>query len=140
MLTVVGAYLAWATFVLNEGAYPEQATLEFFTVPFGVTGFRLHLLLFGIASIVVALVAVPAKGRIIRALGIGVIAISVVNGLYIVAEGGGLGAITVADGVAFGAIAALIGGVLLVVGANAGASSRSRCGPGGSTRGSSGPC
>jgi branched-chain amino acid transport system permease protein len=120
LFTVVGAYLPWVTFVLNEGAYPEQATLEFFTVPFGVTGFRLHLLLFGVASIVLALVAVPAKGRIIRALGVGVLAISLVNGLYIVAEGGGLGAITVADGVAFGAIAALIGGALLVVGALAG--------------------
>ncbi|MBW0118209.1 branched-chain amino acid ABC transporter permease [Pseudonocardia abyssalis] len=120
VLTVVGAYLPWATFVLNDGAYPEQATLEFFTVPFGVTGFRLHLLLFGLAAIVLALVAVPAKGRIIRALGFGVVAMSVVNGLYIVAEGGGLGAVTVADGVAFGALAALVGGVLLVVGANAG--------------------
>jgi branched-chain amino acid transport system permease protein len=120
VLTVVGTYLPWATFVLNDGAYPEQSTLEFFTVPYGVTGFRLHLLLFGLAAIVLALVAVPARGRIIRALGIGVVAISVVNGLYIVGEGGGLGAITVADGFAFGAIVALIGGVLLVVGANAG--------------------
>ncbi|MHA6783454.1 branched-chain amino acid ABC transporter permease [Pseudonocardia saturnea] len=120
LLTVIGTYLPWTTFVLNDGPYPEQATLEFFTVPYGVTGFRLHLLLFGIAAIVLALVAVPAKGRIIRALGIGVVVISVVNGLYIVAEGGGLGAITVADGVAFGSIVALIGGVLLVVGADAG--------------------
>ncbi|MBW0091448.1 branched-chain amino acid ABC transporter permease [Pseudonocardia sp. KRD-184] len=120
LLTIVGAYLPWATFVLNEGPYPEQATLEFFTVPFGVTGFRLHLVLFGIAALVVALAAVPAKGRILRAVGIGVIAVSVVNGLFIVAEGGGFGAITVADGVAFGAIVALVGGVLLVVGAVAG--------------------
>lgn len=120
LLTIVGAYLPWATFVLNEGPYPEQSTLEFFTVPFGVTGFRLHLVLFGIAALVVALVAVPARGRILRAVGIGVIAVSVVNGLFIVAEGGGFGAITVADGVAFGAIVALLGGVLLVVGAVAG--------------------
>ncbi|QJY49146.1 branched-chain amino acid ABC transporter permease [Pseudonocardia broussonetiae] len=120
LLTIVGAYLPWATFVLNEGPYPEQSTLEFFTVPFGVTGFRLHLVLFGIAALVVALVAVPAKGRILRAVGIGVIAISVVNGVFIVAEGGGFGAITVADGIAFGAIVALVGGVLLVVGAVAG--------------------
>lgn len=120
LLTIVGAYLPWASFVLNEGPYPEQSTLEFFTVPFGVTGFRLHLVLFGIAALVVALAAVPAKGRVLRAVGIGVIAVSVVNGLFIVAEGGGFGAITVADGVAFGAIVALLGGVLLVVGALAG--------------------
>ncbi|TQM13555.1 branched-chain amino acid ABC transporter permease [Pseudonocardia kunmingensis] len=121
VLTILGTYLPWATFVLNEGAYPAQATLEFFTVPFGVTGFRLHLLLFGIAAIVLALVSVPGRVRILRAIGWGVVAVSVVNGLWIAVSGGGLGAITAADGgIAFGAFVALVGGVLLLVGAAAG--------------------
>ncbi|WP_214405232.1 branched-chain amino acid ABC transporter permease [Pseudonocardia lacus] len=122
LLTVVGAYLPWATFVLNDGPYPEKATLEFFTAPLGVSGFRLHLLVFGIAAIVLAFVpAVPARGRILRALGWGVVAVSVVNGMYITTQGGGFGAITAADGaVAFGAIVALIGGAVLLVGAFAG--------------------
>jgi branched-chain amino acid transport system permease protein len=121
VLTIIGTYLPWATFVLNDGAYPAQATLEFFTVPFGVTGFRLHLLLFGLAALVVALVGrIPVRGAILRGLGVGVVAIAVVNGLYITVEGGGLGAITVADGVAFGALVTLLGGVLLLVGALAG--------------------
>ncbi|MGH8963712.1 MAG: branched-chain amino acid ABC transporter permease, partial [Actinomycetes bacterium] len=121
LLTVVGAYLPWATFVLNEGAYPAKATLEFFTVPFGVTGFRLHLLLFGIAAIVLSFVRVPGRVRMLRAIGWGVVAISAVNGLWITASGGGLGAITAADGaVAFGSVVALLGGALLVLGAMAG--------------------
>jgi branched-chain amino acid transport system permease protein len=50
-----------------------------------------------------------------------VVAVSVVNGLYLVVEGGGLGTITAADGaVAFGSIVALLGGVLLLLGAHAG--------------------
>jgi branched-chain amino acid transport system permease protein len=118
LLTIVGTYLPWASFVLNEGAYPEQATLEFFTVPFGVTGFRLHLLVFGLAALVVALVPrVPARNRIVRGLGIGVLAIAVVNALYIAVEGGGLGALTVADTVAFGSLVTLLAGAMLVVGA-----------------------
>jgi branched-chain amino acid transport system permease protein len=120
LLTLVGALLPWATFVLNEGPYPEKSTLEFFSAPFAVTGFRLHLAVFGIAAIVIALVAVPGRERILRAVGWGVIAVAVVNGLYIAVEGGGLGAITAADGVAFGAVVALVGGVLLVLGATAG--------------------
>jgi branched-chain amino acid transport system permease protein len=120
VLTIIGTYLPWATFVLNEGPYPAQATLEFFTVPFGVVEFRQHLLLFGIAAIVVAVAPVPAKGRILRAVGWGVIAVSVVNGLWIMVEGGGLGAITAADGsVAFGSLVALAGGVLILIGAMA---------------------
>ncbi len=121
VLTVVGALLPWATFVLNGGAYPEKSTLEFFSAPFEVTGFRLHLLVFGVAAIVLALVRVPARGRMLRGLGAGTIAVAVVNGLYITVEGGGVGAITTAEGsVAFGVFAALAGGVLLVVGAVAG--------------------
>jgi branched-chain amino acid transport system permease protein len=120
VLTVVGTYLPWATFVLNEGAYPAQSTLEFFTVPFGVTGFRLHLLLFGVAAIVLAFVGVPGRARILRAIGVGVVAVSVLNGLWIAVAGGGLGAVTAADGgFAFGAFVALVGGVLLLLGATA---------------------
>jgi branched-chain amino acid transport system permease protein len=121
VLTVLGAYLPWSTFVLNRGAYPEKATLEFFTAPFGVTGFRLHLVVFGVAAIVLALVKLQVRGRILRAIGWGVVAISVANGLYLVAEGGGLGTITAAGGtVAFGAVLALVGGVALIVGGTAG--------------------
>jgi branched-chain amino acid transport system permease protein len=122
LLTVIGAYLPWSTFVLNEGPYPEKATLEFFTAPLGVTGFRLHLLLFGVAAIVLAFVpAVPGRARVLRALGWGIVAVSVANGLYLTVEGGGLGTITAADGaVAFGAVVALLGGALVLVGAIAG--------------------
>ena len=121
VLAIIGTYLPWATFVLNGGAYPEKSTLQFFVAPFGVTGFRLHLLLFGVAAIVLALAPVPARGRILRGVGWGIVAVSVLNGLYIVVEGGGLGAITAADGaVAFGAFVALIGGVLVLLGATAG--------------------
>ena len=121
VLAVVGAFLPWASFVLNDGAYPAQATLEFFTVPFGLSGFRLHVLLFGLAALVVCLVpGVPAVGRIVRGLGVGVVAIAVINALFIAVEGGGLGALTAADTVAFGSFVALVAGALLVVGALAG--------------------
>ncbi|SDF15264.1 branched-chain amino acid ABC transporter permease [Pseudonocardia oroxyli] len=121
VLSIVGAYLAWSTFVLNEGAYPERATLTMFVEPFGVTGFRLHITLLGLATIVVALLRVPAKHRIVRGLGVGVTAVAVLNGLWITVEGGGLGAITASDGtVAFGSIVALVGGLVTVLSATAG--------------------
>jgi branched-chain amino acid transport system permease protein len=121
VLTVIGALLPWATFVLNGGAYPEKATLQFFVAPLGVTGFRLHLLLFGIGAVVLALAPVPGRGRILRGLGWGVVAVSVVNALYLTVEGGGLGAITASgSAVAFGAPVALLGGVLILLGAVAG--------------------
>ena len=121
VLTVVGTLLPWATFVLNGGAYPEKATLQFFVAPLGVTGFRLHLLLFGIAAVVLALARVPGRGGILRGIGWGVVAVSVLNGLYLTVEGGGLGAITASGGaVAFGALVALLAGVLIVLGAVAG--------------------
>ncbi len=117
VLVVLGAYLPWATFVLNDGAYPELSTLQFFVDPFGVTGYRLHLVLLALAAIVVALLRVPGHGRVARALGVGMIAVAVINGLYIAVDGGGLGAVTVAFGVvAFGAVVALVGGVLVVLG------------------------
>jgi branched-chain amino acid transport system permease protein len=121
VLAVIGAYLPWATFVFNAGPYPEKATLNFFVAPFGVTGFRLHLLIFGIAAIVLALTRLPARGRVLRGVGWGVVAISVLNGLYIVVQGGGFGAATASDGtIAFGVFVALVAGVLIVLGAVAG--------------------
>jgi len=121
VLTLVGALLPWATFVLNSGPYPDKATLQYFIAPLGVTGFRLHLLVFGIAALALTFAPVPARGRILRGLAWGVIAIAVVNGLYITVEGGGLGAITVADGsVAFGSVVTLLAGVLVELGARAG--------------------
>jgi branched-chain amino acid transport system permease protein len=121
VLTIVGTLLPWATFVLNAGPYPEKATLQFFVAPFGVTGFRLHLLLFGIAAVVLALAPVPGRGRILRGVGWGVVAVSVITGVYLTVEGGGLGTITASgDAVAFGALVALLGGVLILLGAVAG--------------------
>jgi branched-chain amino acid transport system permease protein len=121
VLTLVGSLLPWATFVLNDGRYPDQATLENFSDPLASSGFRLHLLIFGIAAIAITLLKVRAANRIVRALGVGTIAVAVVNGGWIVRSGGGLGAITVSDGaVAFGAVVALIAGIVLVVGALAG--------------------
>jgi branched-chain amino acid transport system permease protein len=121
VLAMLGALLPWATFVLNDGPYPGLATLEFFTEPWAVPGFRLHLMLFGLAGIVLALLAIPGRRRVLRAVGIGVVAVSGVNGLYITIRGGGLGAITAADDeVAFGAVVALGGGLLLIAGAMAG--------------------
>jgi branched-chain amino acid transport system permease protein len=120
VVAILGSQLPWATFVLNQGAYPELATL-----PFGFTGFRLHLVILGLAAIVVAAIRVPAADRIVRNLGIGIVAVAVINGLYITVEGGGLGAITAADGaVAFGSVVALIGGVLAILGGAAGGAER----------------
>jgi branched-chain amino acid transport system permease protein len=121
VLTIIGAYLPWATFVLNDGAYPEKSTLNFFVDPLGVTGYRLHLLLLGLAVIVVTVLKVVPTGRIVRGLGWGVIAMAVINGLYIIVKGGGLGAITASEGeAAFGAVVTLIGGIVAVIGATAG--------------------
>lgn len=122
VLTLVGAYLPWVTFVLNEGPYPEKATLNFFVDPFGVTGFRLHLVILGLAAIVVAaLRRIPARHRIVRGLGIGSTVVALINGLWITVEGGGLGAITASEGtIAFGSIVALVGGLVTVLGASAG--------------------
>jgi branched-chain amino acid transport system permease protein len=121
LLTLIGSLLPWATFVLNDGKYPEEATLENFSAPFASSGFRLHLIIFGIVAIAVTLLKAPAANRIVRALGFGTVAIALVNGLWIASKGGGLGAITASDGaVAFGSVVALIGGVVLVIGAIAG--------------------
>jgi len=120
VLTIIGTYLPWATFVLNDGAYPEKSTLNFFVDPLGVTGYRLHLLLLGLAVIVLTLLKVQPTGRMVRGLGWGITIVAVINGAYITVKGGGLGAITAADGVAFGAIVTLVGGIAAIVGGVAG--------------------
>jgi branched-chain amino acid transport system permease protein len=121
LLAIIGAYLPWATFVLNDGPYPDKATLNFFVDPLGVTGFRLHLVILGLAAIVVTVLKVAPTGRIVRGLGWGVVAVAVINGLYLVVDGGGVGTITLSDGqAAFGAVVALLGGVLAIVGGSAG--------------------
>lgn len=118
VLSIVAALLPWATFVLNNGPYPDKATLQFFDSPFGVTGFRLHLLLMAVAALVITFVRLPGRTRVLRALGWGILAIAAVNTVFITADGGGLGAITAADGaVAFGGIVGIIGGVLVILGA-----------------------
>lgn len=119
-LGVVGALLPWATFVLNKGAYPGKATLQFFDAPLELASFRQQVLLLALAALVITFVPVPGRGRILRALGWGVIAVSAVNLVFIAFRGGGLGAITVSETVAFGGFVALAGGALMVLGAYAG--------------------
>jgi branched-chain amino acid transport system permease protein len=116
LLLLVAAMLPWATFLLNDGPFPEKATLQFFDAPFELTGFRWHLLLFGVVALVVTFVPLPGKDRVLRALGWGGLVIGVVCGYFIAQDGGGFGAITAADGAfAFGSIVAVIGGLLLVL-------------------------
>ncbi|HEX6360383.1 branched-chain amino acid ABC transporter permease [Actinophytocola sp.] len=120
VLLLVAAMLPWATFLLNDGAYPDKATLQFFDAPFALTGYRWHVLLFGVAALVITFVPLPGKGRALRALGFGGLAISVISAGFILSEGGGLGAITAADGAtAFGSIVGILGGVALVLGGSA---------------------
>jgi branched-chain amino acid transport system permease protein len=121
VLYVLGGLLPWATFVLNDGPFPEKATLQFFDAPFEVGGYRAHLVLFGIAALVAMFTPrFPGRGRVLRALGWGGLAIAFIASLFIVTKGGGLGAITAADGKsAFGGIVGVIGGVLMILGATA---------------------
>lgn len=120
VLFLLAAMLPWATFLLNDGAYPEKATLQFFDAPFELTGFRWHLLLFGVAAIIISFVPLPGKGRVLRSLGWGGLLIGLIGSVFIASEGGGIGAITSADGAtALGGIVAIIGGILLVLGATA---------------------
>jgi branched-chain amino acid transport system permease protein len=119
IVVIIGALLPWATFVLNNGAYPDKATLAFFDAPFGLTSFRLYLELYGLFALIFSVVKLPNQGRIVRTFGIGALAIAVLNTAWITGEGGGLGAVTVADGSpAFGGIVAIIGGAAVVVGAS----------------------
>lgn len=120
VLFLIAAMLPWATFLLNKGPYPEKSTLQFFDAPFELTGFRWHLLLFGITALVATFVPVPSKARVLRALGWGGFAIAAVGAIFIASEGGGLGAITAAgSSTALGSIVGLVGGAMLVLGGTA---------------------
>jgi branched-chain amino acid transport system permease protein len=120
VLVMVGALMAWATFVLNDGPYPAKSTLQFFDAPFAVPGFRLQLLLLGLAALVLTFAPIPGRGRVLRGLGWGAVLVSAVNVLFIAYDGGGLGAVTAAEVPAFGGLVALLGGLLLLAGAYAG--------------------
>ncbi len=122
VLAIVASLLPWATFVLNDGPYPSKATLQYFDSPWALEGFRLHMLILGIAVLVVVFVdAIPARTRIQRALGWGIGGVSLVNTLFILFEGGGVGAVTAADGTfAFGGVLGVAAAVLVVLATKAG--------------------
>jgi len=120
VLVLVGTLMPWATFVLNDGPYPGKATLQFFDLPFAVTGFRLHLMVLGLAALIVSFVPIPGRNRVLRGLGWGALLVSAVNLLFITYRGGGLGAVTATDMPAFGGLVALVGAALLIAGAVAG--------------------
>jgi branched-chain amino acid transport system permease protein len=116
VLLIVAALLPWVTFSLNSGNYPDLATLQFFDAPFAVTGFRWHILLLGVLVLVAIFAPIPSKGRVIRSLGWGGLAVALINAIFIVSEGGGLGAITAADGnTAFGAVVGIVAGIAVVL-------------------------
>jgi branched-chain amino acid transport system permease protein len=118
IVVIIGALLPWATFVLNDGAYPDKATLPFFDAPFGLSAFRLYLEILGLAALVFALVPLRDRVRVVKAVGWGAAGIAVINTLFIIGDGGGFGAVTAADGKsAFGGIVAVVGVALLLVGA-----------------------
>ncbi|MGW5051868.1 branched-chain amino acid ABC transporter permease [Actinokineospora sp. NPDC004072] len=120
VLAIIAALLPWVTFQLNDGLYPAQATLQFFDAPFGVSEYRLHMLLLGVAVLVFAFAPLPARFRSIRALGWSTVGIALVNALFIVGHGGGLGAITLADGAfAYGSVVGLVAGALMIAAATA---------------------
>jgi branched-chain amino acid transport system permease protein len=115
VLAIVAALLPWATFVLNEGPYPDKATLQFFDAPFLVTGYRLYMALMGVAVLAFALAPLPSPKRSTRALGWGILGVSLVNLLFVAIEGGGIGAVT-SDGssFAFGSIAGIVAGAVVL--------------------------
>ena len=121
VLAVIAALLPWVTFKLNEGFYPASATLQFFDAPFLLEGFRLHLALVGVIVLVFTYAPLPSRNRSTKALGWGALGISLVNSLFIVLEGGGLGAITMADGAfAFGGLVGIVAGALIILAGSAG--------------------
>jgi len=120
VLLLIAAMLPWATFLLNDGAYPDKATLQFFDAPLELTGYRWNVLLFGAAAIIATFAPTPGKARVLRALGWGGLAISAISSIFIAGKGGGLGAITAVDGnYAFGGIVGVIGGIVLILAAGA---------------------
>ncbi|MFC0540275.1 branched-chain amino acid ABC transporter permease [Kutzneria chonburiensis] len=117
IVIIIGALLPWATFVLNDGAYPDKASLEFFDAPFGLSSFRLYLEILGLAALVFAFVPLHDRVRVLKSVGWGAAGIAVINTLFIIGDGGGLGAVTAADGhSAFGGLAAVVGAALVLVG------------------------
>ncbi|MBF8184967.1 branched-chain amino acid ABC transporter permease [Nonomuraea sp. K274] len=95
VLVLVGALLPWASMVLPGGAYPDLATLQFFDAPYLVTGFRLHLVLLGLAAFL------PRAGR---AAGVGVVVIALVHTAFLTT----LGALS------FGGPVTIVAGALLI--------------------------
>ncbi|PRY42321.1 branched-chain amino acid ABC transporter permease [Umezawaea tangerina] len=117
VLLIVAALLPWVTFALNSGKYPDLATLQFFDAPFAVTGFRWHILLLGVLVLIAVFAPIPSKGRVVRSLGWGGLAVALINSIFITTEGGGLGAITAADGnAAFGGIVGIVAGIAVILG------------------------
>jgi branched-chain amino acid transport system permease protein len=117
VLLLVGALLPWATFVLNDGPYPDKATLEFFDAPFGLSSFRLYLEILGLAALVFTFVPMRDRRRVLEAVGWGSLGIAVINTLFIAGDGGGFGAVTMADSTpAFGGIVGALGGIAVVFG------------------------
>jgi len=121
VLAIVAALMPWATFLLNDGAYPSKATLQFFDAPFELEGFRQRLALFGIAALVLTYAPIPGRHRAVRGLGWGVGVISIVNLLMIAIKGGGVGAVTASgSAVALGGFVGIVAGILLVIAGSAG--------------------
>ncbi|WP_162794743.1 branched-chain amino acid ABC transporter permease [Nonomuraea lactucae] len=96
VLVLAGALLPWASVVLPGGAYPDLATLQFFDAPHLVTGFRLHLVLLGLAAALLPRARKPAA--------IGVIAIALVHMAFLT----GLGALSIGGPVTLAAGALLL--------------------------------
>jgi branched-chain amino acid transport system permease protein len=120
VLLLIAAMLPWATFLLNDGPYPDKATLQFFDAPLELTGYRWNVLLVGVAAIIVTFAPTPGKARVLRALGWGGLMISAISAVFIAGKGGGIGAITAVDGnYAFGSIVGIAGGIVLILGAGA---------------------
>jgi branched-chain amino acid transport system permease protein len=120
VLVMVGTLMPWATFLLNDGPYPAKATLQYFDAPLALTSFRLHLMVLGLAALVVTFVPIPGRSRVLRGLGWGAVLVSAINVLFITYKGGGLGAVTGAGAPAFGGLVALLGGLMVLAGAHAG--------------------
>lgn len=113
-MLIIGALLPWVTFRLNDGPYPAKATLQYFDLPFGLTGFRAFVAILGLIAVVFSLLRTSTRGRVLGAVGIGGAVLAAVNCAFMIYEGGGLGAITAADGAtAFGGLVAIAGGVLV---------------------------
>ncbi|GLZ36731.1 hypothetical protein [Actinokineospora sp. NBRC 105648] len=124
VLAVIAALLPWVTYKFAQYGgdnYPAAASLQFFDAPFQLEGYRLHTLILGVVVVVVALAPVPARHRVLRALGWGLVAVGVINTVFAAVEGGGLGAVTAADGaIAFGGFACVVAGVLAILAGIAG--------------------